>query len=193
MRYCEIINEGFEGYKIVTSNQNKLREFNRFGLPITAEAGKDLAEVNGSPIDVIIHKARDAGPMHIVEDTSFDVQGMDVGVNVRWLVDQLLTDESLSGRPASWTVLLGVNTGQEIQIFKGQIFGSVGTPEGEGFGFDPIFYPKGSDHSMAVLDSSGKKDHFSARKMAVDNMLAGQPLKTIPLSDISDWQGDYQH
>lgn len=144
-------------------------------------------------MEVIIHKAKDAGPQHIVEDTSFDVQGLDVGVNVRWLVNELLKDERLLGRPAVWTVLLGVNTGEEIQVFKGQVFGHIGKPEGEGFGFDPIFIPRGSDHSMAYLDMSGKKDHYSARKMAVESMLSGHPMKRIPLKDVGDWQGDYQH
>ena len=55
--------------KIVTSNPKKLKEYNDFGLDITAEVGKDLPEVDGSIDDVIIYKSLDAGINKIVEDT----------------------------------------------------------------------------------------------------------------------------
>jgi len=178
-------------YKIITSNPNKLAEFKRFGLNIMAEKGRDLPEVNGSPEEVIIHKARDAGKGFIVEDTSFDVDGLSVGVNIRWLVDKLLTDKSLLGRKAQWTVLLGLNTGTEIKIYQGIVNGTISEPDGDEFGFDPIFIPNGSNQTLAVMGNN--KDNFSARKMACNNLTNDNPIKIIPLSNVSDWSGDYQH
>ena len=45
-----------EKIKLVTSNNNKLREYRNFGLKnIGIEKGKDLPEVDGSDIEVIIY------------------------------------------------------------------------------------------------------------------------------------------
>lgn len=195
MRFKDIIGESqFDGFKLVSSNQNKLREYNRFGLHIQIEPGKDLKEVNGTDVEVIIHKAKDAGPMHIVEDTSLNVEGASVGVNVRWLLDNLAT---LAGRKATWVVMIGVNTGDAIEVYKGEIVGTLTTPaEGtpsNGFGFDPYFVPRGSNETMAALDAKGQKDNYSARKAAIRNMLDGKAIKRVELKDIGDWTGDYQH
>jgi len=177
--------------KLVTSNVNKLREFQRFGIPnISIEKGRDLQEINADPINVIIHKAKDAGPDRIVEDTSFHVEGEDVGVNIRWLLDKLGT---LIGKKASWMVLLGLNDGHQIRVFEGIIKGVITEPSGKEFGFDPFFKPDGSNNTLGELEEMGEKDLFSARKKAVENLLRNKPITIKSLTNVSQWSGEYQH
>jgi hypothetical protein len=47
--------------KLVTSNENKLKEFKRFGLiNLEIEKGVDLKEVNAIDTTVVLYKAVDA-------------------------------------------------------------------------------------------------------------------------------------
>lgn len=56
-----------QSLKLVTSNKDKLKEFERFGLSeIKIEKGLDLKEVNGTALEVIVNKAKDAGKRMIV-------------------------------------------------------------------------------------------------------------------------------
>ena len=195
MRFLDIISESrFASYKLVTSNKNKLQEYKRFGLNIQIEPGLDLREIDGGDIDVIIHKAIDAGPFHIVEDTSLNIEGENIGVNIRWMLNNL---RNLHGKKASWVVLIGVNTGTSIEVYKGEIKGIIVSPETENqqnsFGFDPFFMPQGSSSTLAELEKNGKKDQYSARKHAAMNMLAGKTIHRVNISDIQKWTGEYQH
>lgn len=184
----------FDDYKLVSSNQHKLREYRRFGLNIDIASGLDLPEVNANDITVIKYKALDAGPKMIVEDTSLHIEGHDVGVNIRWMLDNLIT---LVGSKASWKVLIGVNTGEEILVFSGIVEGVIVAPSANvpsnGFGFDPYFKPLDSNLSMVELDHIGIKDQFSARKKAVENMITNNIDSKFTITDIPPWTGDYQH
>ena len=65
----------------------------------------DLDEIDASPVEVVAHKATAAGVGVLIEDTSLDVDGADVGVNVRWIVDHIA---DFAGRAATWRVLIAV-------------------------------------------------------------------------------------
>lgn len=177
-------------YKIVTSNPNKLAEFHRFGLPFPAEEGLDLREVDADPYTVILYKALDAGAGFIVEDTSLEVEGMDVGVNVRWVVSNL---GSIGGKKAVWKVLLGKNNGAYITIYEGVIEGTLINEDAVGFGFDPYFVPATQKLTLSQLDKKGVKDAYSARRQAVDMLLAGAPVSVVEIASVSKWEGNYQH
>lgn len=183
-----------ENIKLVTSNENKLREFRRFGIEnIEIEKGIDLPEVNSDPITVVKHKANDAGPNRLIEDTNFDVENMDVGVNIRWLISSLKSDKSIIGRNAVWTVYLGFNDGSNIYVYKGEIKGKISESSGEGFGFDPIFTPNESKYTLAELEKMNKKDDFSARLNAVKNFMNNNYIEKIKINNIEPWSGEYQH
>jgi inosine/xanthosine triphosphate pyrophosphatase family protein len=174
-------------YSLLSSNQNKIAEFKRFGLGINIKTGKDLAEIQGTDLEVILHKSKDSGDFTIVEDTSLDIQNFDIGVNVRWLQNNL--DKTI-GNNAFWKVLLGANDGKQISVYQGMVQGKIVSPKGEGFGFDSYFQPLGSKLTLAELEEIGKKDLFSARKKAVENLLAD---RSIGVYDIPNtWTGDYQ-
>lgn len=180
-----------ENLKLVSSNKNKLKEFQRFGLlEIAVEEGRDLKEVDSDEESVIIYKALSAGKNRIVEDTSLSIENADVGVNVRWLIDNL---KQYHGRKAIWKVYLGLNDGENIQLFKGEVEGVIDAKtEIKGFGFDSIFKPLGSSLTLYELEEAGLKDDFSARKNAVQMLKNNQTTATFTIKDIPKWVGAYQ-
>jgi len=181
--------------KIVTSNTNKLREFQRFGLNYEMAPGLDLLEVKGTMDEVIVYKALDAGAGLIVEDTILEIDGQEV-VDIRWKIDELKTLNQPEGIPARWIVSLGYNDGDTIQVYRGIVEGflinPVEIPE-DAFGFDPYFVPAGQQFTLAELELEGSKDDYSARKLAVVNMINQNATLEVPVIDLKPWTGDYQH
>jgi len=173
---------------IVTSNTKKLKEYNDFGLNIKAKPGKDLPEVDSDIDDVIIYKSLDAGINTIVEDTVLIVDGVEV-VDIRWRIKEMNEDN-----PATWVVSLGLNDGKKIKVYRGYINGMlVKKDDITGFGFDEYFVPFGTDMTLGELDRIGKKPEYSARKIAVENLLEGNLYFDIDINDIVEWKGGYQH
>jgi len=176
--------------RLNTSNKNKLGEFNRlFGQSgIEVDSTKvDLKEIDGTELEVVCHKATCAGEGVLIEDTSLDVEGADVGVNIRWLMDNIGEHE---GKKATWRVLLGVMQNGKVLVYEGITEGTITAPAGGGnFGFDPVFKPAGSDKTLA----EDKPDSVSARAAAIRALVAGmhkcmmEPLRT------EDWKGGWQH
>lgn len=180
--------------KLVTSNENKIKEFKRMGLEdIEIEKGLDIQEVDADPVTVVLYKALAAGKNMVVEDTSFDVEGADVGVNIRWLLKELT---SYSNKKAIWRVILGFNDGEYIHIFKGEIPGDITDKfknKNLGFGFDSFFTPSGTNKTLYELELENKKDLFSARKKAIDFLKTSKPYKSFLIKEIPEWNGKMQH
>lgn len=174
-------------WKINTSNPGKFEEFKRLFAKhgITLEASHfDLEEIDADPIQVVAHKASQLGENIIIEDTSLDIEGADVGVNIRWLLDHL---SDYAGRKAEWTVLLAYRQDQEIFIYKGNISGTIVLPKGtKGFGFDPVFLPDGSTETLA----ESKPDTVNARAKAVEALVEEDIWMTHPV--IEEWDGPWQ-
>ena len=109
---------------INTSNDGKFTEFQRMfdkasGGSITLERTTiDLPEIDGTPVEVVANKAAAAGEGVLIEDTSLDVEGMDVGVNVRWLLDNLDKHE---GSACTWRVLMGVLENNVVKVYRGEV------------------------------------------------------------------------
>lgn len=173
---------------IVTSNPKKLKEYNDFGLNVKAETGKDLPEVDSNIDDVIVYKSLDAGINKIVEDTVLIVDGEEI-VDIRWKIKEMNQDAS-----ATWVVSLGVNDGEKIKVYRGFIDGKlVKKDDITGFGFDEYFVPNGTDMTLGELDRIGRKPEFSARKIAVENLLDNNICFDVDIDKIDTWKGDYQH
>jgi len=170
-----------------TSNLGKLTEFQRLFAKydmILLSTHFDLHEVEADPITVVAHKASQLDDLIIVEDTSLDIEGASVGVNVRWLIDHL---EDYIGRKAVWTVLLAYHQRDDVFIFKGEVRGMIVPSRGEmGFGFDPVFLPEGSNQTLA----ESKPDEVNARALAVDALIQGH-LHCIEKA-IHEWEGPWQ-
>lgn len=174
--------------KLNTSNQGKLEEFKRlfakYGYELDV-SNIDLKEIDADPISVVTQKATQAGEGILIEDTSLDIEGASVGVNVRWLLDHL---SELKGRKATWTVLLAYRLGDKILIFEGKVNGKIVEGNGKGgFGFDPVFLPDGATQTLA----QAKPDEVNARAKAVQALIHGNVLTTRPL--IENWKGPWQH
>lgn len=179
--------------KLITSNEKKLEEFKRFGLKeILIEKGMDLKEVDSNEITVALYKSKDAGENTIIEDTSLEVEGEDVGINIRWLLKHLPT---LAGKKAIWNVYLGVNDGNSIKVYKGEIKGILTNKPytGDAFGFDPYFLPEGTEWTLHELEQKGLKDSYSARKKAIESLLKNDYVKKQKVEEMPDWSGGYQN
>lgn len=180
--------------QLMTSNAKKIKEYQRLGLPALFEGVSiDLPEVLADPIEVALQKAYMAGPNVIIEDTSLDIEGMDMGVNVRWMMDDI---EAVKGRSAIFRVVLAHNDGEKVQIYVGEIHGEINSNplETGGFGFDRFFYPHGAEHrSFFALELAGEKDRFSARALAVEHFKKGIINSERLISDFEPWTGSWQN
>lgn len=174
---------------LVTSNEDKLREFRTMGLAIGIERGIDLREVAGTMDEVILYKALDAGAGRVVEDTVLQVDGEEI-VDIRWKIGQL---SSRGSAPAAWTVSLGHNDGTCIRVYRGVTQGTIradeAPPDGA-FGFDPYFVPDGTFCSLHELGE--RKRDFSARLAAIRCLRADRPILVREISHIPPWNGTYQ-
>jgi XTP/dITP diphosphohydrolase len=174
--------------RLNTSNKNKLKEFQRLFKSHGADLDVtqiDLREIDAGPEEVVAHKATSAGEGVLIEDTSLDVEGADVGVNVRWLMDNMST---FANRKATWRVLLGTLQNGKVSIYEGITTGTIVPARGDSaFGFDPVFLPDGSDQTLA----EAKPDSVSARSKAVDALIAQTVHRTM--EPISSWDGPWQH
>lgn len=178
------------GLTLLTSNLNKIAEYKAFGLTgLAIAAGPDLAEVDGSPEEVILYKAISAGEGNVVEDAVFIVDGLPV-VDIRWRVSAV---DEWFGKPVVWEVRLGVNRGGKIEVYKGSVEGVLKPAAGEGFDYDPYFFIPHENMSLAQLKHVGKKDFYSARKRAADNLLLGNLEAVYVVDDVPAWDRGYQH
>lgn len=176
-----------EQWRLNTSNMGKFAEFQHFfaqfgaSLEVTHD---DLREIDAEPLKVIAHKASQLGDHILVEDTSLEIEGASVGINIRWLLNHL---SSYVGRRAEWVVLLAYHSEDTVKVFRGSIFGTIVEPRGQqGFGFDPIFQPEGELYTLA----ESKPDHVNARGKAVEALIKNQVWRICPA--ISDWNGPWQ-
>ncbi len=176
-----------------TSNKGKLAEFREFFHEYAPPSLKsktlestsvDLQEVDTDPITVVVHKASTVGENILVEDTSLEVEGADVGVNVRWLMDRL---PEFIGKKATARVLIAFAHEKQVYVYEGKVHGKIVEAHGtNGFGFDPIFMPDGSDKTFA----EAKPKEQNPRALAVKNLFRGQPIAIKPI--MLEWHGKWQ-
>lgn len=174
-------------WKLNTSNWGKYQEYkylfakHKQDLDITTV---DLKEIQSDPVSVIVHKASQMEDQVLVEDTSLDIEGADVGVNVRWLLDRLSEYE---GRPAVFRVLLAYKSNKKVFVYQGEVHGTIVSPKGDaGFGFDALFRPKGAFETLA----EAKPERVNARAIAINHLFTGKVHQILPA--IEAWKGDWQ-
>ena len=123
------------------------------GLPALADdTGLEVAALDGAPG---VHTARFAGP----NATSAD--------NKRHLLERL---DGIHNRRARFrTVAALVESNGTVHTFEGTCPGTITTaPRGEGgFGYDPLFLPKGYDQTFAEMPPDTKNE-ISHRRKALD-------------------------
>lgn len=178
------------GFTLLTSNDDKIREFSRFGLSTLSFAkGQDIEEIDGTPNEVIVYKAIEAGAMCIVEDSVVLIDGEPM-VDIRWRLANL---GCVVGKLIDFEVRLGVNDGTHIHVFTGRTSGRIVEPRGEGgFGFDPFFEVDGTGMTLAELAGTGLKDANSPRRAAVDRLLSWDVDLSADIRSTPSWTGPMQ-
>ncbi|MBB4865374.1 inosine/xanthosine triphosphate pyrophosphatase family protein [Pseudomonas nitritireducens] len=177
---------------IVTSNQTKIREYGRFaGAGLRIQEGEDLAEVMGSPDEVLIYKALAAGEGRMVEDAILVIDGEPV-VDTKYRVSALRRGECAVGTPVIWQVRLGVLLNGTVYGYLGETPGTICEMVTPGYGVDPVILVNGVGKSLAQLELEGEKDTFSARRLAMKAVVEKAPYLHVQASSISPWQGAYQ-
>lgn len=182
-------------FKLVTSNLNKLAEFNRLvGSDFFEIAtGKDLQEIQSDDhILVSIHKALEAGERCIIEDTVLEVDSHVVS-DIRYKLDELANKVTKS--PLRWICTLAFLNQGEVKVFSKSISGFFRATDcvpKDSFGFDAFFVPQGTDKSLYELEKEGLKDTYSARKLVVNALIADDFCHKVLVTDIEPWAGDYQ-
>lgn len=169
-----------------TSNPGKLQEyhqlFEKYGFSLESTQ-IDLAEIKSDPVKVVVHKASQVPEGVLVDDTSLDIEGIEVGINVRWFSDL----SEFAGKKARWRVLLAYRSGDKVHVFEGVTYGSIVQAKGDqDFGFDAIFLPDGTIYTLAEK----KPDAVNARAKAVEALIKGKTFAVVP--SIDKWDGAWQ-
>jgi XTP/dITP diphosphohydrolase len=167
----------------VTTNENKRREAEKIlGIELQ-KAAPDVPEVQSLDFaEVAKHKARAArealgSPPYpvLVEDSGLVVAAWNglPGALTRWFLASVGNEgilDMLSGEDRSARAVCAVavaGTDGEVRVFEGVVHGEVARePRGEeGFGWDPIFVPRGSSLTYAEMGESKHKDSHRARAL----------------------------
>ncbi|MEI6843222.1 MAG: non-canonical purine NTP pyrophosphatase [bacterium] len=150
----------------------------------------DLPEIQEIDAHKIIKAKLEEAQKHhkgefIVEDTSLYFEAMNglPGPLIKWFMktignDGLFKMISVFGNfNAEAKTLIGHSDLEgNIEFFEGSIKGTVVSPKGTGFGWDPIFQPEGYSKTFGEL-SSEEKNSFSMRKLAVEKLKKHLSLK----------------
>lgn len=166
---------------LVTGNKNKLSEWQRI-LPDSVELvahDVDVVEIQSlDPEEIVADKARRAyeqlqTPV-IVEDVSagLDKLGGLPGPFIKFFFKKMGDDAlfTLAGRPgeiAKISCVIAYYDGAKLFTVRGEVTGTVVAPRGSnGFGFDKVFMPDGSNKTYGEM-TPDEKNTVSHRSKAI--------------------------
>lgn len=172
-----------DNMKVNTSNDEKFSEFQKFGLKGVERTKIDVVEPDADKESIIRYKATFCGENIIVEDTSLDIEGEEVGANVKWLKNNL---SAFIGKKAQFHVYVAIMRNNFVEIYHGMTEGMIGEKQGEGMGFDAYFYPEDSALSFA----QEKPDIKNPRAKAIKNFVSGRYEKIA--EPLHTWDGPWQ-
>lgn len=170
----------------ITGNSAKAEQLGKhLNFPVHHEK-IDLTEIQSLDLQEIVeHKVKEAfkqikSPV-LVEDVSltFLALGKLPGPLIKWFLKELdnpglckLLDH-YQNRSAMAEVVFGFYNGKVLKTFNGQADGAIAKmPRGEkGFGWDPIFIPKGSTKTWAEMSPEEQKE-TSMRRIALKKLEA---------------------
>ena len=165
----------------ITGNKGKVREFEQILEVKLDNESLELDEIQSTDVaEVTLHKVRQAYEMLkrpvLVEDTGLYIE--DINGFPGALIKFYMRDVGCAGicayhqlSHARAETVIGYHNGDEIQLFKGVIRGSISTRPlgGNGFGWDTIFIPEGHSRTFAQMTSE-EKNAISMRRIALNNL-----------------------
>lgn len=142
-RDCGITEEIPETQETLEGNASQKAHYlyERTGLDCFADdTGLEVAALGGAPG---VHSAR------------YATDGHDFAANNRLLLHNL---EGEADRRARFRTVVSLILGGEEHLFEGIVEGRIIEHEtgNEGFGYDPLFMPEGSDRTFAEMTTEGK-------------------------------------
>ncbi len=162
---CEDVEEDGETFE-ENAVKKAVQTARATGMPTIADdSGLEVDALGGAPG---VYSARYAG------------DSADDRANLEKLLDEM-KDIPPEKRSARFLCCIALAIEDDIKTFFGFVEGSIGAePRGEsGFGYDPVFYPRGHDRTFAEM-SDDEKNSMSHRAMALAelrNCLKGKGLK----------------
>lgn len=179
-------------YFLATSNAGKIKEFRRFGCVLPSKEVPDLIEPDADIHDIVAYKARNAGPGAIVEDTCLHIEDCPHHGNLIKFIEAHL-DEYVGHRAVA-EVGIGRNNGTHVEIYIGRVSGLIvdDRSNGQSFGFDGFFVPDGETKTLYEFAEEGRKDEFSARKIAYDKMVILNATHIVSAQN-RPWTGRWQN
>ena len=179
-----------------TNNQHKVQEVkkiigDKFNLITLKDAGIDIdipepfdtLEANASEKSAVIHRITNENCFS--EDTGLEVYALngEPGVkSARYAGDQKNFQENVdkvlrnlkdqTNREARFRTVISLIWNHQEYLFEGICKGKIIDEQKglEGFGYDPIFIPDGSNQTFAEMEM-GEKNIFSHRRKATDQLL----------------------
>ncbi len=170
-----------------SSNQDKLDEYRKY-LTDYEVVGSTIEpdEPDADSITIIRYKTSKLPVSYIADDVSLDVEGEDIGTNVKWHVKNKGLDKHI-GKYAVFNCFIGIKTDDsKIKVYKGSVPGKLVSPVGNGFGFGPYFLPDGADTTLGEIMS----DQHNARYLAIQNYLNNEVHVVEPL--LTEWNDKFQ-
>jgi len=160
---------------------NKFKEVNEMLDAHIVMIKLDLPELQGTPQEIIVAKAKEAarllGDTVIVEDSCLCFNALNglPGPYIKWFLERVGTKglyDILSGfddKSGYGICTFGYcEPGKEPFVFEGRTDGTIVAPRGEkGFGWDSIFRPQGYQQTYAEMDPAIKNtvsDRYQALK-----------------------------
>lgn len=167
----------------ITGNKHKLENFMRYADFPVEHVGLDLVEIQSLDVHKIIeHKAKEAFKLLqkpvLIEDVSLTIHALGKlpGPLIKWFLESLKTEglcrllDNYNDKSATASVLFALYDGTSLKIFEGAMNGSITKyPQGDGFGWTPIFIPEGWNKSYGEMTTEEQKQS-SMRKIAVDKI-----------------------
>lgn len=166
----------------ITGNKGKLIEVQSILGDVTA-LDIDLAEIQSLDAHEIIRAKLDEARRHhngrlIVEDTSLYFEALNglPGPLIKWFMKTIGNDglaeivSSFENNKAEAKTIIGYSNSEgKISFFEGSIKGSIVSPRGTGFGWDPIFLPDGYTKTFGEMTAE-EKNRISMRKIALEKL-----------------------
>ncbi len=167
---------------INTGNADKLEEFRKLLNMEVVSRVEDLPEPEADAITIIRYKASQFEEV-LVDDTSLDIEGAQVGINVKWYIEHM---KDFVGKKANFICMLGIHRRGKIHIFRGDVPGKIVEARGKGFGFNPYFLPEGSHKTLA----EEMQNQYNARYHAVQAFLKNKA--SMVCEPLKIWKGHFQ-